>query len=411
MKPVSGPSASHLAASPLASVEPAEDLGALRTRLAEAEETLRAIQGGEVDVVVVTAKQGVQLFTLEGAEHTYRMLIESMNEGALTLTADKAILYANQSFARMVKCPLEQVTGSSFRRFLSLADQTMLRSHMQQAAHAGSKMQVMLHAEDGSLLPAQISVREMAKDSSNRVTIGMVVTDMTEARRNEDVLRALTQRVVQVQEAERGRVALELHDNITQQLCAALFCSQALADSLSTSDSEAKKEALKLRTMLGETAVEVERISHNLRSSVLEHLGLVAVMRDTTTEFAERTGISVGLDCVKLTERLPADTELAFYRILEEALKNVEQHARARHVTVGLTMDDDTLNMTIKDDGKGFDTEPKLPRRKGKGGLGLLGMRERAGYVGGVLTIKSVLDTGTVLEVRVPVPGGTVAAA
>ena len=86
--------------------------------------------------------------------------------------------------------------------------------------------------------------------------------------------------------------------------------------------------------MLGETAAEVERISHNLRSSVLEHLGLVAVMRDTTTEFAERTGISVGLDCVRLTERLPADTELALYRILEEALKNVEQHARARHVAV-----------------------------------------------------------------------------
>ena len=98
----------------------------------------------------------------------------------------------------------------------------------------------MLHAGDGSLLPTQISVREMARDSSGRVTIGMVVTDMSEVRRNEETLRALTQRVVQVQEAERQRVALELHDNITQQLCAVLFCSQALADSLASSDSTAK---------------------------------------------------------------------------------------------------------------------------------------------------------------------------
>ena len=71
---------------------------------------------------MVAGKQGPQVFTLEGAEHAYRVLIESMNEGALTLTADKTILYANQCFARMVKCPLEQVMGSSFRRFLSAAD-------------------------------------------------------------------------------------------------------------------------------------------------------------------------------------------------------------------------------------------------------------------------------------------------
>jgi len=283
---------------------------------------------------------------------------------------------------------------------------------MKEAANAGSKMQVMLHGEDGTLLPAQISVREMGKDSSGRVTIGMVVTDMTEVRRNEEQQRALTQRVVQVQEAERSRVALELHDNITQQLCAVLFCSQALADSLASSDCAAKTEALKLRTMLGETAAEVERISHNLRSSVLEHLGLAAVMRDTTTEFAERTGISVQLDSVILTERLPADTELGLYRILEEALKNVEQHAHARQVGVGLAIAGNTLVMTIKDDGKGFDIAAlKLPRQKGRGGLGLLGMRERAGYVGGVLTVKSVRNGGTVIEVRIPMPGGTAAAA
>lgn len=416
MKPAQGQSTARPAASLSVSSQPGsilvDELRMLRTRLAEAEETIRAIRSGEVDVVVVTAKQGVQMYTLEGAEHTYRVLIESMNEGALTLTADKTILYANQSFARMVKCPLEQVTGSSFRRFLSLADQMLLRPHMKEASTTGSKMQVMLHAGDGSLLPVQISVREMAKDSSGRVTIGMVVTDMSEVWRNEAQLRALTQRVVQVQETERSRVALELHDNITQQLCAVLFCSQALADSLSSRDSAAKTEALKLRAMLGETAAEVERISHNLRSSVLEHLGLAAVLRDTTTEFAERTGIPVQLDCVKLSERLPADTELALYRIVEEALKNVEQHARARKVRVGLAIESDALSLTIKDDGKGFDyTELKSPRRKGQGGLGLLGMRERAGYVGGVLTVKSVRDGGTVIEVRIPVPGGTAAAA
>lgn len=411
MKLVRGQSIARPATSVVAADRSSDELAALRVRLAEAEETIRAIRSGEVDVVVVTAKQGVQMFTLEGAEHTYRVLIESMNEGALTLTSDKVILYANQSFARMVKCPLEQITGTSFRRFISTDDQAMLRPHMKQAAKAGTNLQMMVQAEDGSLLPVQISVREMAKDSSGRVTIGMVVTDMTEARRNEEQLRALTQRVVQVQEAERSRVALELHDNITQQLCAILFCSQALADSLTDKEGTAKTEALRLRAMLGETAAEVERISHNLRSSVLEHLGLAAVLRDTTTEFTERTGLAVQLDCVKLTERLPADTELALYRIVEEALKNVAQHARAKQVTVALAVASGTLSLTIKDDGKGFDPEQKPTRRKGQGGLGLLGMSERAGYVGGVLTVKSGRGTGTEIKVRIPLPGPTVAAA
>ena len=99
-------------------------------------------------------------------------------------------------------------------------------------------------------------------------TIGMVVTDMTEARRNEELLRALTHRVVQAQEAERGRVALELHDNITQLLCAILVRSQTLADKLPARDGPSKREAMKLREMLGQTAEEVERISRNLRPSV-----------------------------------------------------------------------------------------------------------------------------------------------
>ncbi len=381
---------------------PGAELVSLRTRLAIADETLRAIRNGEVDAVMGSGKQRDQVFSLEGAEHAYRLLIESMNEGALTLTADKMILFANQCFADMVKCPLEQVTGSSFRRFLSAEDRAILRPLMKRAAQSGSKIQVLLHASDGSLIPALLSIRELANEGSKDVIIGMVVTNMTEARRNEEMLRALTHRVVQVQEAERASVALELHDNITQLLCAVLVRSQTLADKLSPRDGSSKKEAIKLREMLGQTADEVERISRNLRPSVLDELGLVAVLRDTTTEFAERTGVVLKLTCVELTARLPAETELALYRILQEALKNLEQHACARHVTVRLTQPGDFVQLNISDDGIGFDGKHHAARRKGKSVLGLLGMRERAAYVGGVLTVKSGRRAGTEIEARIP---------
>jgi signal transduction histidine kinase len=223
-------------------------------------------------------------------------------------------------------------------------------------------------------------------------------------QRTEERLRALTQRVVQAQEDERGRVARELHDTITQMLCAIQFRSQVLAEKLPARNRLAKAEAIKLHKIIGKTVEEVERISRNLRPIVLDHLGLVAGLHDAGTEFAHRTGVSIKLDCVELTQRLPAETELALYRILQETLKNVEKHARARQVMVHLTKPGNLMQLTINDDGMGFDPDRHPARPKGQGGLGLLGMRERAAYVGGTLTVKSVRRVGTEIEVRIPLP-------
>jgi signal transduction histidine kinase len=245
-------------------------------------------------------------------------------------------------------------------------------------------------------------VRELVKDSSHRLTLGMVVTDMTEVRRTEEVLRALTNRVVQVQEAERGRVALELHDGITQLLCAVLVRTQTLAEKLPARNCPARREAMHLGNLLGQAAEEVERISRNLRPSILKELGLVAVLGDTSTEFARRTGVPVQLSCVKLATRLPADIELALYRLLQETLKNVEKHARARHVVVQLTRLGDVIQLTIKDDGIGFNPERRPTKRGGKNALGLLGLRERAAYAGGVLTVKSAAGKGTTIQAQFP---------
>ena len=376
----------------------------LRLRLEEAENTLRAVRRGEVDAVVVAGRHGPHVFTLQGAEHAYRVLIESMNEGALTLTAGMTILYANQCYAKMVRCPLEQVMGSSFRRFLSVNDRRMLRLLLQQPGKSGSKTSVLLKAGDGSQIPVQVSIRPLPRIGSDHATFGIVVTDMTEARMTEELMRSLTRRVIRAQETERRRVALELHDNITQYLCAILFRFQTLAGRLPRGDRALKTEAMKLHEMLGQTAAEVERISRDLRPGVLDHLGLVAVLRNASTEFADRTGLSVRLSGLPSVTRLPADTELALYRILQEALRNVEQHARARHVKVGLRQRSAFVQLVVKDDGIGFDPEHQPAGQGEVRGLGLLGMRERASDAGGVLTVKSARRTGAEITVRIPLP-------
>ena len=377
-------------------------IATLRARLAIADETLRAIRGGEVDTVSVAGEQGRQVFTLHGAEHAYRVLIESMNEGALTLTADLSILYANESFARLVRYPLEQVIGGSILAFLSAIDRARLRPLMKRSGRVGAKILVELKSSDGASVPVQISLRPLVRQGKDGAALGLVVTDMTEARRNEGRLRALTHRVVQAQETERGRVALELHDNITQLLYAVAFSSQALLGKLSGKNGAVKEEAMKLHGLLVTAAEEVERISRNLRPSILDQLGLAAVLHETTADFTARTSVPVKLTGGPLPARLSAEAELTLYRILQEALKNVEQHARARHVTVGLEQSVDFVEMTIIDDGIGFDSNRHPAARKGMRGLGLLGMNERAAYARGELTVKSGLRAGTEIAVRIP---------
>ena len=255
----------------------------------------------------------------------------------------------------------------------------------------------------------QISLRPMEGNSPRHRTIGVVVTDITETRRSEELLRALSKRVVQVQEAERGRVAFELHDNITQLVCAVLFRSQALADHLSPRDGTSKKEAMKLREMLGKTAKEVERISHNLGPTVLDNLGLATALGEAGTKFAERTGVSVKVACVKLTATdarrhgagaLPhppgGPAKRGEARVRPPRDREPEQDRRIR--PAGDRRRRDRIRAGALR-GKG--------RRKR--GLGLLSMRERAGYVGAAFKITSKRRSGTEIEILVPMTA-TVAA-
>jgi two-component system, NarL family, sensor kinase len=293
------------------------------------------------------------------------------------------------------------VMGSSFRRFLSAEDWAALEPLVQRAEKSGSKIPVLLNAGDGSHMPVQISIRPLPKNVSQSAAITMVVADMTQARRNEELLRTLTQRVVQAQEAERGHVANELRVNITQLLYVILGRCQALAEKLQTGDSSACVDTTKINEMVSRTAEEVERIWRSLWSHELEKLGLVPALEKANAELVERTGVSLQMECAPLDERLPPSTELTLYRIFQEALSNVEKHARARHVMIHLKKLDGFIQLTISDDGIGFDPDHSAIRT-GREGLGLLRMRERATSAHGALSVKSAPRSGTEIEVRIP---------
>jgi len=166
---------------------PGTDEAALRARLAEAEETLRAIAQGEVDALVVAGPEGDQIFTLKGAETPYRLLVEAMNEGALTLIDQGQILFCNSRFAQMVKKPLEKVAGSNWAHFIRPNERSAFNDLLQQAKSGGSKGEFTLALDDGSGVPVEVSVRAFRLEGIAGFSV--LVTDITHRKQSEQELR------------------------------------------------------------------------------------------------------------------------------------------------------------------------------------------------------------------------------
>lgn len=160
----------------------------LSARLEEAEETLRAIRSGEVDALVVTVPGGEQVFTLQGAEHPYRLLVEAISEGAVTISPDGTILYCNRSFAAMLKTSLEQLLGSDFLNFTSPADAPVFKRLLEQGLKGSGKEEMMLQVSDGTQVSAYLSIHPLRLGDIWAAC--MVVTDLTEQKRLEEVVRA-----------------------------------------------------------------------------------------------------------------------------------------------------------------------------------------------------------------------------
>jgi signal transduction histidine kinase len=230
----------------------------------------------------------------------------------------------------------------------------------------------------------------------------MVVSDLTESRRREDLLRSFSQRLMQVQEAERRQIAAELGDNIAQLLCTILARCQLLAEGLPAHENAFREQATEFATLLRTTTSEVHRISTDLRPHGLEILGLASALRGVAAEFAERMGVPIEVHCTKLTARLTGGAEMALYRVLHEALSNVEQHAQARHVSVNLKRRGPAVQLAIKDDGIGFDVSEPQANELRAGRFGLLSMHERARAVNGSVNVKSTVSVGTEVLMSVP---------
>ena len=156
----------------------------LRARLVTAEQTLREILSGEADALFVSGVGGAQIFTLKGADQAYRTLVEEMSEGALTMTEDGVILYANRRFAEMLKMPLEKVIGASIHTWIAPESQRIIQSLLSTSTGKKRREQFDLVASDGTRLPVYLSLSNLPINGMNDAFC-MVATDLSEQKRNE----------------------------------------------------------------------------------------------------------------------------------------------------------------------------------------------------------------------------------
>ena len=222
-----------------------------------------------------------------------------------------------------------------------------------------------------------------------------------EVRKSREDLRALSAHLQSGIEAERTRIAREIHDELGQSLTGLKFDVSWLREQATESTGESERMKLDATLKNIDTAIQsVRRIATELRPPVLDTLGLTAAIEWQAAEFRERTGIPCEIKVAATDTLWERDFSTACFRIFQEILTNITRHAKATRVDVELAQQDDALILTVRDDGRGI-SEAEIANPDS---IGLSGMRERAAHVGGEIYFFGLPRRGTTVTVRLPLP-------
>ncbi|WEK50855.1 MAG: GAF domain-containing sensor histidine kinase [Candidatus Kaistia colombiensis] len=218
-----------------------------------------------------------------------------------------------------------------------------------------------------------------------------------EIARKADELQALWQRVVDVQEDERRRIAYDLHDSVAQSILASTYELQAVRRRNQNEALDAR--LIQCQRMLDDTLHEMKQIIYALRPTILDELGLIPALENYLASLPTQSGLVATLHVEGEAFGLLADIDLAIYRIVQEACQNAVRHADARTIELRLAFQKERLRVSVRDDGRGFVLD------QARHGLGLIGIRERARSLGGLLTLNSEIGRGTEITLDLPKKG------
>lgn len=338
---------------------------------------------------------------LRQSEARYRSLVASSLDAVLLTEPDGGILAANEAACRMFGRTEAELIGLG-RAGVADASDPRLAPALEARARTGRFYgELTFVRADGSKFPVEVS-SVIFHSATGEPCTSMVIRDITERKRLESERAAMLTRLAAVEEQERRHLSRELHDQTAQRIVALAVELKTLERNLAAGRPQGERVGA-LRKAVDDLQRQIREIAWDLRAGELVEGELETALREFAEEWSERTRVSVDCECRGVSgERLPPQVATPLYRIVKEALTNVEKHAQARHVSVLLERDASLMRLTVEDDGRGFDVDAIQTSPGTAQHLGLLGMKERAALAGGTFLIESSPGSGTTILVRMP---------
>jgi PAS domain S-box-containing protein len=374
----------------------------LQERLDAAEETLRALRNGEVDAIVASGPDGECVYTLKGADEAYRLMVQKMAEGAATVALDGLILFSNEKLASILTIPHERVIGASIYDFIVPADAEILSELLAHELETGVKREVLLKAPGGAPVPVSLAVNRLALDGIDCFCV--IIADLTDQKRNEEALHTLSARLLQIQDEDRRNIAHGLHDGAFQRLAALEFKLALIGQSSAGLPQAAQQNLAECRELVDKCCNDLSELAYLIQPPLLEEQGLGPALRAFVAGYNRRLGPQISLCYPSRLGRLPAAVETTFFRIIQEALANIEHHSGSETAEIHFLKKPGEILLEITDHGCGISREILKQLNKGivLSGIGIAGLRERVRLLGGFMEICSGAD-GTSMIVRLPI--------
>ena len=347
---------------------------------------------------------------LKEAGERLDVIIQSAMDAIITVDDRQNIVMFNAAAEKIFGCPVAEAIGAPLDRFIPERFRAAHRGHVRHFGETGATTRMMGARlallglrSNGEEFPIDASISQVVTDGGKLYTV--IVRDITERRSVEEALersyrefRELSTAMHEVREAERLRIARELHDELAQWLTAIKMDVSWLSSRLPRDEAQLLARVEKMKGVVDTAVAAVRRIAADLRPVMLDDLGLVPAIESLLHDLSQRTGIVISLDgaAAELDFREPLPT--ALYRIAQEALTNVARHAGATEVSVTMHVGDGRLVLAVRDNGRGFD--PRAVRAKS---YGILGIRERAHTLGGTARFERIAEGGMLVEIVIPV--------
>ena len=337
----------------------------------------------------------------------YQDLFDFAPDGYLVTTKDSKILDCNVAATTLFHMTHKHIIGKPLSDFVAKPDQklfsTMLDKLCGDKQHTVFEWRMIMQPREELQFHALITARSSHDSTKAEAQLRWMVHDISKQIKLEEDRQLLLERLVNTHEEIRSITARELHDQMAQHLTAIIIELQSMKKSAQSDDTV--KTIDKLLSITGEIGHEVHQIASELRPASIDDLGIEKALANYVNEWSKQTGIAASfLQSGKTEPRMVAEIEIATYRVVQQALNNIFNHAKANHVSVVLDRRNEQFDVIIEDNGQGFDVEAILRHGATKRALGLIGMKERAALVGGTFEIESHTGQGggTTVFIRIP---------